>query len=176
MTQPDPASAKQQEAHAAGVREKALKDRTVPQIQSWPVDPVTGKPMTVVVAMASDLIPTVAFGNVTLQATIMRPVPVGEAVDQSELAIDIENARQIQKAAEYVVATERRLLQWALDPGARVQNPVTGTEFTGQGETFGQPAVPPGQAPGAPVQPQPESAAPVQGAPAVSGDSGAQVG
>lgn len=176
MSQPDPTSVKQQEAAAAQVREKAIKDRTVPQIQSWPVDPETGKPMTVVVAMASDLIPTVAFGNVTLQATIMRPVPVGERVAPEELSIDIENAREIQKAAEYVVATERRLLQWALDPATRVQHPITGQDFTGQGETFGQPTVTPGEAPGSPVQPQPVPVAPVQGAPTVSGDNGAQVG
>lgn len=173
--------AKQGEAQAAQVREKAIKDRTLPQIQSWPVDPETGKPMTVFVAMASDLVPTVPFGNVTIQSTIMRPVPAGEAVDLAELTQDIENGRQIQKAVEYIVGTERRLLQWALDPQARIQSPTTGAEFTGEGERFGAPETVPG-APvvASPAQPQPPAGAPaqppVQGAPAVGGDSGAQVG
>lgn len=174
----NPQDAKQQEAHAAQVREKALKDRTVPQIQSWPIDPESGKPMAVVVAMASDLVPTVPFGNVTIQSTIMRPVPTDRDLTPEELTHDIAAARDIQKVAEYVVGTERRLLQWALDPSSRVQHPVSGVAFTGQGETVGQPpagaAVP--SVPGAPEQPQPPAPAPVEGAPAGDGDGGAQVG
>jgi hypothetical protein len=169
MAEINPNDAKQQDAHAAQMREKALRDRTVPAIQSWPVDPETGKPMTVVVAMASDLVPTVPFGNVTIQATIMRPVPTDRALTPEELTQDIASARDVQKAAEYVVGTERRLLQWALDPASRVQHPVTGTDFTGQNEAMGQPPA------GAQVS-TPPAPAPVAGAPAGDGYGGAQVG
>lgn len=173
MTEINANDAKQQEAHAAQMREKGLRDRTVPAIQSWPVDPETGKPMTVVVAMASDLVPTVPFGNVTIQSTIMRPVPTDRALTPEELSQDIASAREVQKVAEYVVGTERRLLQWALDPASRVQNPVTGEGFTGQNEAMGQP--PAGAQVSAPPVP-----APVEGAPAGDGanggDGGAQVG
>lgn len=154
---------KQNEAHAAAVREKALKDRTVPQIMSWPVDPETGKPMTVAVSMASDLVPTVAFGNVTIQTTVMRPLPIDRDLTDEELTQDIANIRKVQKVAEYVVGTERRLLQWALDPSSRVQHPVSGEAFTGEGETVGQPPVA-------------QSAPPVQGAPPAPGDGTVQVG
>lgn len=154
---------KQQEAHAAAVREKALKDRTVPQVMSWPVDPETGKPMTVAVSMAADLVPTVAFGNVTIQTTIMRPLPVDRDLTDAELEQDITNVRKVQKAAEYVVGTERRLLQWALDPSSRVQHPTTGEGFTGEGEAVGQPPV---------AQTPP----PVEGAPPAQGDGTVQVG
>lgn len=172
---------KQEEAHAAAVREKALRDRTLSAIQSWPTD-ADGNPMAVFVGMASDLVPTVPFGNVTIQATIMRPVPIGQPIDEGELTQDIENARAVQKAAGYVVGTERRLLQWALDPASRIVNPTTGAEFTGAGETPGQPPAGPAAvespvAPsGVPPTPQPGTVAPVAGAPGVSGDSGAQVG
>lgn len=170
MAQPNPTDPKQQEAHAVAVREKGIRDRTLPVVQSWPVDE-EGKPMTVIVAMASDLVPTVPFGNVTIQSTIMRPAKVGEEISDADLAVDIVNARKVQKAAEYVVGTERRVLQWALDPATRVTHPTTAAAFTGEGEQLGQN---PGNVGAEPSGEQP-SASP-SATPAPAGDGAAQVG
>jgi hypothetical protein len=169
MAEPNPHDGKQQEAHANTAREKAIKGTGGPQVLSWPVDP-DGNPMNIVMATAADLIPTVAFGNVTLQATIMRPVVQGVALTDEELAPDIDNARRVLKAAEYVVGTERRLVQWALDPASRIVNPATGEEFTGAGEAAGGAPIP------APTTPGPAPTPPVAGAPATQGDGNAQLG
>ena len=136
---PNPADPKQLEAWAQQVREKALRDRTMPAIWSWPMDPATGQPMAIVVGMGSDLTPTVPFGNVTIQSTVMRPV------SNESLSKVIEEGDAVQKAAEYLVGTNRRLIQYAVDPQSIVTHPVTGEPFDVQAAAQ---ASPPGTNPG----------------------------
>lgn len=89
---------------------------------------------------ASDLVPTVQFGNVLVgPVTIARVVPVDptpeeEAELDAQLARLIERSRAQQKAAEFVVGAERRVIQWAIDPSSRVQNSATGAVVTPNGE------------------------------------------
>lgn len=114
------------EVHAAQLKEKSAREQMRGiQINSWPHD-AEGNPMAIVIGAASDLVPTVQFGNVCVgPATIMRPVTNDSMEDV------IASAREVQKAAEYIVGTERRILQWALDPASKVTHPVTGAEFKG---------------------------------------------
>lgn len=133
------------EEHAKQLQQKAAREQMRGiQINSWPHD-ADGNPMAIVMGAGSDLVPTVTFGNVCVgPVTIMRPV------SNESLERVIEEAQAVQKAAEYVVGTERRLLQWATDPASRIQHPTTGQEFTGQdgspaaAEPAGAPASPGG--------------------------------
>lgn len=94
-------------------------------VQSWPVN-VEGNSMVIVTGTSSDLVPTVQFGNVLVgPVSIMRPIPNGTMEEIIEMAIET------QRAVEYVVGSERRAVQWAIDPASRVINPATGVEFTG---------------------------------------------
>lgn len=88
----------------------------------WPCSP-DGIPMTIVTGAASDKIPTVQFGNV-----VVGPVMIQRPVVATSLQDVIDAARETQKAAEFVVGVERRLLQWALDPAAKVRSPVDAQE------------------------------------------------
>jgi hypothetical protein len=97
--------------------------------------------MTVVIGAASDLVPTVPFGNVQIgPVTIMRPV----VADNDEALL--EETRKVQKMAEYVVGSERRIIQWATDPTTRITNPATGQVLD---PAAGAPAEPPKEAPAA---------------------------
>lgn len=85
---------------------------------SWPRD-AAGNYLAIVTGACSDKIPTVQFGNVVIgPVMIQRPVAAGSLQEV------IDAARETQRAAEYVVGVERRLLQWALDPAAKVASPV----------------------------------------------------
>lgn len=115
------ASTAQAESHGQRLKEKGARETGLPSIMAWPTD-ADGNPMTVVVGAASDLVPTVQFGNVQIgPVTIMRPV-----VDDGDDAKLIEQARFVQKMAEFVVGAERRIIQWATNPASRVINPATG--------------------------------------------------
>lgn len=94
-----------------------------PGITTLPIGP-NGKPMAIVSATASNLVPTVAFGNVVVgPVTIMRAV-----IDDCEESV-INGARQALRDAEYAVGVERRLLDWALDPASMPVHPTTGERF-----------------------------------------------
>ncbi len=94
-----------------------------PGITTLPIGP-NGKPMAIVSASASNLVPTVAFGNIVVgPVTIMRAV-----VDDGDESV-INGARQALRDAEYAVGIERRLLDWALDPASMPVHPTTGERF-----------------------------------------------
>lgn len=113
---------------------------TMPTIASWPVD-ADGNPMAIVCGAASDLIPTVQYGNILIgPVSIMRPVPNGT---DDEVA---ESARAVQKITEHVVATERRIIDYALDPSTKIQKPSQANGWVGVAPP---PAAPPATA-GAP--------------------------
>ena len=96
---------------------------------------IDGQQVAVISVGASDLIPTVQYGNVLLQCQITRAVP--DAGGDSDEAI-IEASRRFLKHAEFVVGAERRILQWAIDPSSRVQNPATGAVVTPDGDVAAQ--------------------------------------
>lgn len=102
-----------------------------PMPSGWPQD-ADGNYLAIVTGTASDLIPTVQFGNV-----LIGPVSIARPVAATTLADIILHARDTQKAAEYVVGAERRLAQWAVEPSSRVINPATGVAFNGAGEQMG---------------------------------------
>lgn len=113
---------------------------TMPTIASWPVD-ADGNPMAIVCGAASDLIPTVQYGNILIgPVAIMRPVPNGT---DDEVAA---SARAVQKITEHVVATERRIIDYALDPSTKIQKPSEANGWVGV-------APPPAPAPPAPAPP-----------------------
>lgn len=104
--------------HAKQVKEKGQREAVIHLPQSWPHDE-EGKPMCIVVGAASDLVPTVQFGNVNIgPVQIMRPVP--NHADLDMLAME---ARVVELLAQYVVGTERRIFQWATDPTTRIEKP-----------------------------------------------------
>lgn len=118
------------EARGQQVKEKGARESNIHLPQSWPHDEY-GKPMCIVVGQASDLIPTVQFGNVNVgPCAVYRPVPNHE--DVNLLAME---ARLVQMLAQYVVGTERRLLQWATDPSTRIMKP---DELVADGVGFAQ--------------------------------------
>lgn len=83
-----------------------------------PIDP-DGQMMGIIQAGASDLIPTVQFGNVLLSCTVTRAVP-DDGIDDDALA---DQGRRVSKIAQTIVGSERRILQWAIDPSLKVTNP-----------------------------------------------------
>jgi hypothetical protein len=133
----------EEEAHGQRVKEKGARETGLPTVMSWPTEP-DGTPMAVVVGAASDLVPTVPFGNVQIgPVTIMRPVTNGE-LDQL-----IEDGRAVQKAAQFIVGAERRIVQWATDPSSRVVNPATQAEVTPAAAGVAPPAAPSAEGSGA---------------------------
>lgn len=107
------------------------------QLPSWPHD-AQGNPMAIVTASAADKVETTRFGNVTLFASVTRPVPNG--TDQ-EL---INHTRSVQRIAEYSVGKERRLLDWAIDPSKRFASPVPeGEEFASPPPDYDPASMPP---------------------------------
>lgn len=129
---------KQAEHHQQKLTEKAAREQLRGiQINSWPHD-AEGNPMAIVIGAGSDLVPTVQFGNVVIgPVTIMRPVS-NESIERVT-----EEASAVQKAVEYVVGTERRLLQYALDPASRIQHPITGQEAAAPPQVAQQTSQPP---------------------------------
>ena len=110
-----------------------------------PIGP-NGKPMAVVSATASNLVPTVQFGNATVgPITITRAV-----VDEGDQSV-INAARAAQRIAEYCVGVERRLLDWALDPASAPVNPATGERFAAPPAGYDPSTMPPHPADVAPA-------------------------
>lgn len=125
----------------SGRAEATHRERTAlaaqPMPSNWPQD-AEGNYLAIVQGACSDLVPTVQFGNVLIgPVTIQRPV-AGATIQEI-----IDAARETQKAAEYVVGVERRLLQWALDPASKIASPVTGQEaFAAPPEGYDKAAAP----------------------------------
>lgn len=101
-----------------------------------------GLPMVMVSGCASDLFPTVQFGNV-----LVGPVTITRWVEDEGLEAIIERSRETQQAAEAVCGSERRLIQWATDPSSRVLNPVTGDQMAPAATANGQAPAQPEAAP-----------------------------
>lgn len=91
------------------------------QPMSWPHD-ADGNPMAIVVGSVTDTI-KVRENWVKLGHDIMRPVPNG---DDEQL---INHAREVQQMAEFVVGSERFLLNQELAGVVLPVNPVTGERF-----------------------------------------------
>lgn len=107
-----------------------------------------GRPMAMITGTASDLVPTVQFGNL-----MVGPVQVTRWVEDDGLESVIESGLEVQKAAQAICGSERRIIQWALDPSKKIENPVTGAQM-------GPAAPAPTQAPAPPAPPQPPVMAP----------------
>lgn len=137
----------------------------------WPIG-ANGRPMALVVGGCSDKVPTVQYGNV-----VIGPVQIYRFIDDEGTQARIDEGRITQRETEFIVGVERRLLQWALDPQAKIASPVSGDD------AFASP--PPGYDPAAAPQ-HPGDAAGAQAVavnhteaaatPAVEGDASAQVG
>jgi hypothetical protein len=77
-----------------------------------------GRPMAMVSGACSDLLPTVQFGNVLIgPVTVMRWVE-----DEGDEQV-LEQGSKTQRMAQTIVGSERRILQWAIDPSLRVTTP-----------------------------------------------------
>jgi hypothetical protein len=125
-----------------------------------------GSPMAIVTGTASDHLPTVQFGNV-----LVGPVSITRWVEDDGDESVIEAARSVQKMAEAVCGSERRIIQWAIDPSQRVINPATGAEMAPttptQAPQSEPPAAPQATAPVVPPPP-PATAAPAPAEPAAT--------
>jgi hypothetical protein len=116
-----------------------------------PVIGTNGRPMAIVTGTASDLLPTVQFGNL-----LVGPVQITRWVEDDGADSVIDGARATQQWAELVCGSERRLIQWALDPSKKIINPSTGQEMAPSAPA---PAAPPAapEPPAAPAPGQPVS-------------------
>lgn len=118
-TTPEPTTSEAPEVRDADeLNEHGQMGIVQPMPSNWPRD-AQGNYLAIVTGACSDKVPTVQFGNVVIgPVMIQRPVAAGS------LQEIIDAARETQRAAEYVVGVERRLLQWALDPSSKVASPV----------------------------------------------------
>jgi hypothetical protein len=98
--------------------EQGVVGGVIPMPSSWPRD-AQGNYLVIVTGACSDKVPTVQFGNV-----VVGPVMIQRPIAARTLQEIIDAAREIQRAAEYVVGVERRLVQWAVDPAMKVSSPV----------------------------------------------------
>jgi hypothetical protein len=81
--------------------------------------------MSIVTGCASNKVPTVQFGNVTIgPVSFMKPVPLDLTGEER-----INAMREIQREVEYVIGVEQRLLQWAVNPAQKFANPYDGDRF-----------------------------------------------
>lgn len=104
----------QQEATLAQKPMREAQQRAIP-MPSWPHDE-DGNPMAIIAAQASDLTPTVKFGNVCIgPVMIMRPVPNTD--DREEW---LARSREILDTVEEVISLERRLITDHADPATKV--------------------------------------------------------
>lgn len=114
------------EEHARAVEQKGARESQIVLPHNWPHD-ANGVPMAIVMGQASELRPTVQFGNVNIgPAAIYRPVTNHDDLDK--LAMEI---RITQMLAQYAVATERRIFSWAIDPSTKIEKPSELTDGTG---------------------------------------------
>lgn len=108
-----------------------------------------GRPMAFVSNSASDLLPTVQFGNI-----LVGPVTIARWVEDDGDDAVIQASQKNQQAAEFVCGQERRIIQWAIDPSKKIENPVTGAVTAPSAPA---PAAPQAPQQAAPVpQPQPQ--------------------
>lgn len=106
----------EQEYHAQQLAEKPARDGRMQTPHNWPHDE-NGEPMAIIMCQASELAPTVKFGNVTIG-------PVGAMVPcKNDYKVIEAKMREMQKLAEYIIGTERRLIQWSLDPSSKIIPP-----------------------------------------------------
>ncbi len=122
-------------------------------VASLPIG-LNGKPMVIVTASASNLVPTVPMGNVTIG-----PVTVMRAVEDDGDESVINGARRAARIAEYVVGCERRLSDWAMDPASMPVNPATGERFAAPPPGYDPSTMPPHPADVAPATTLPTPAA-----------------
>lgn len=94
-----------------------------------------GQPMSVISCSASQLTPTVQFGNVLFACSVTRAVH--DSGDDDAL---VQEGIRVAGIASAVVGRETRILQWALDPSLKVTNP-SGAPTSGAPST---PAMQPG--------------------------------
>lgn len=102
-----------------------------------------GWPMAMVTGTASDLVPTVQFGNL-----MVGPVSVTRWIEDSGPESVIEGTQEAQRMAEAVCGSERRIIQWSIDPGSRIINPANGQQMAPAAAT---PQPPQQQMPAQPV-------------------------
>jgi hypothetical protein len=108
----------ERDAHAQVLKEKGARESAIQLPMNWPHDE-NGQPMAIAMGQASELVPTVPFGNINIgPAGIMRPVTNHDDLDL--LAMEM---RAVELLAQYVVGVERRLFQWALDPSTKLEKP-----------------------------------------------------
>lgn len=99
-------------------RERAAQGTVAPMLGNFPQD-ADGNYLAIVSGAASNLVPTVQFGNV-----LVGPVTITRVVAAATLQEIIDGARETQRVTEYVVGVECRLLQWAVDPASKIASPV----------------------------------------------------
>lgn len=110
----------EQEQVEQNIKEKEAREARIRVPLVWPHDE-QGRPMAIVTGQASDLTRTGPFSNVNIgPSAIMRPVPNHE--DPAKL---VHEMRLVQLMAEFVVGTERRLVQWAQEPSAKIELPAS---------------------------------------------------
>jgi len=119
--------------------------------KDYPVD-ARGEPMAVITGSIEDLIPTVAYGNVKIAASITRPVPNGT---DEEL---VNATRQVLRDVEFVVGCERRLVQHAIDPSIKLASPVPADQqFAAPPPGYDPASMPPHPGDQSSVDPAPKS-------------------
>jgi hypothetical protein len=90
---------------------------------SWPHDE-NGKPMAIAIGTTSDTVKTVRDGWVKMSHTIMKPIMNGNTEQV------INDARLVQREAEYIVGCERWLLNQELHGNVMPPtHPSTGERF-----------------------------------------------
>jgi hypothetical protein len=111
--------------------------------------------MAMVSGACSDLVPTVQFGNV-----LLGPCTVTRWVEDDGDDSVLEQIRLVERMSQTIIGSERRLLQWAIDPSLRVTTP-SGDPVEGIPHTPPAPAAPAAEQPvakPAPGLPTPPSA------------------
>ncbi len=117
MADEEKAEAEAHQQYLGEMAQKGARAASMAMPAAWPVDE-NGKPMGIVIGMASELVPTVRFGNVQLgPAGVYLPVSLDGLTDEALK----DRMREVQKMAQYVLATERTMIQWALDPSKKVE-------------------------------------------------------
>lgn len=91
-------------------------------IMAWPVDE-NGRPMRIAIGSVTDTTKTREYCSVKIGHTIMQPIPDGTPEEK------INASRRLQREVEYIVGTERFLLNQELHGAVMPVNPITGERF-----------------------------------------------
>lgn len=87
-----------------------------PQQLSWPTDE-DGRAMAIVFSSAGEVVKTQEYCNVQLG-------PTGAMVPVKNDPEEIERTqREMQQLAQYILGTERRSIQWSMDPSLKPLSP-----------------------------------------------------